>query len=65
MRRFNRGAVPLIVSMTAPINLLDLTPAEALGRLREFALATGEPAYRAAQVVRHLWDAARRRLRVR
>ena len=42
--------------MTAPINLLDLTPAEALARLREFATATGEPAYRAAQVVRHLWE---------
>jgi len=42
--------------MTAPINLLDLTPADALERLREFATASGEPAYRAAQVVRHLWE---------
>jgi 23S rRNA (adenine2503-C2)-methyltransferase len=42
--------------MTAPINLLDLTPAEALVRLREYAAANGQPAYRAAQVVRHLWE---------
>jgi 23S rRNA (adenine2503-C2)-methyltransferase len=42
--------------MTAPINLLDLTPAEALDSLREYAAAIGEPAYRAAQVVRHLWE---------
>ena len=42
--------------MTAPINLLDLTPAEALTRLRAYATSIGEPAYRAAQVVRHLWE---------
>jgi 23S rRNA (adenine2503-C2)-methyltransferase len=42
--------------MTALINLLDLTPAIALERLREYAAAAGEPAYRAAQVVRHLWE---------
>lgn len=42
--------------MNAPINLLDLTPAQALAALREHATATGEPAYRAAQVVRHLWE---------
>ncbi|MDQ2929848.1 MAG: 23S rRNA (adenine(2503)-C(2))-methyltransferase RlmN [Gemmatimonadota bacterium] len=42
--------------MTAPINLLDLTPAQALAALREHATALGEPAYRAAQVVRHLWE---------
>lgn len=42
--------------MTAPINLLDLTPAEALGRLDDYMVATGEPAYRAAQVVRELWE---------
>jgi len=37
------------------INLLDLTPAEAERVLTEFALAEGEPAYRAAQVARRLW----------
>jgi 23S rRNA (adenine2503-C2)-methyltransferase len=42
--------------MTALINLLDLTPADALARLREYAAAAGEPSYRAAQVVRHLWE---------
>jgi len=42
--------------MTAPINLLDLTPAEALGRLDDYMVATGEPTYRAAQVVRELWE---------
>jgi 23S rRNA (adenine2503-C2)-methyltransferase len=43
-------------TMTALINLLDLTPANALARLREYAAAAGEPSYRAAQVVRHLWQ---------
>lgn len=42
--------------MTAPINLLDLTPDEALERLREHFRATGEADYRASQVVRHLWE---------
>jgi 23S rRNA (adenine2503-C2)-methyltransferase len=42
--------------MMASINLLDLTPADALKRLREFAAASGEPAYRAAQIVPHLWE---------
>ena len=36
-------------------NLLNLTPADAERRLREFAAAQGEPAYRAAQVTRRLW----------
>jgi len=35
--------------------LLDLVPSEAQSRLREFALAHGEPAYRSAQVARRLW----------
>jgi 23S rRNA (adenine2503-C2)-methyltransferase len=38
-------------------NLLDLTPGEALARLREFMAERGEPAYRAAQVARRLWSA--------
>src|SRR4051812_856438 len=36
-------------------NLLNFTPAEAGVRLREFFAGIGEPAYRAAQVVRRLW----------
>ena len=36
-------------------NLLDLTPEEALRRLRAFVAANGLPDYRAAQVVRRLW----------
>jgi 23S rRNA (adenine2503-C2)-methyltransferase len=36
-------------------NLLDLTPAEAESRLREFAAQVGQPPYRGAQVVRRLW----------
>jgi 23S rRNA (adenine2503-C2)-methyltransferase len=41
--------------MSARENLLDLTPAEALARLTAFAAAEGLPAYRARQIVRHLW----------
>ena len=37
-------------------NLLNLTPAAAAERLRLFAAETGQPAYRAAQVARHLWQ---------
>jgi 23S rRNA (adenine2503-C2)-methyltransferase len=37
-------------------NLLDLTPAGALDRLRQHFEAVGEPAYRAAQVARRLWQ---------
>src|SRR5688500_7678838 len=37
-------------------NLLDLTPAQAEARLRAFAAECGEPAYRAAQVARRLWQ---------
>jgi 23S rRNA (adenine2503-C2)-methyltransferase len=36
-------------------NLLNLTPADAEARLREFAAAHGQPGYRAAQVTRRLW----------
>ena len=38
-------------------NLLDLTPADAGERLRAFFVARGEPAYRAKQVLRRLWQA--------
>lgn len=38
-------------------NLLDLTPDDAVTAVREFAIARGQPAYRGAQVVRHLWQA--------
>ncbi|MGH7632420.1 MAG: hypothetical protein ACRENC_01725, partial [Gemmatimonadaceae bacterium] len=41
--------------MNAPVNLLNLLPADAERVLREFALAQGEPAYRGTQVVQHLW----------
>lgn len=37
-------------------NLLNLTPAAAAERLRRFATDMGQPAYRAAQVARHLWQ---------
>jgi 23S rRNA (adenine2503-C2)-methyltransferase len=37
-------------------NLLDLTPDEALDRLRAFCAEVGQPAYRAGQVVRRLWQ---------
>jgi 23S rRNA (adenine2503-C2)-methyltransferase len=36
-------------------NLLDLTPQQARERLTQFFVGRGEPAYRAAQVVRRLW----------
>jgi 23S rRNA (adenine2503-C2)-methyltransferase len=38
-------------------NLLNLEPAAAAAAVRGFALARGEPAYRGAQVARHLWHA--------
>jgi len=37
-------------------NLLDLTPSAAAEAVREFALERGQPAYRATQVVRRLWE---------
>jgi len=54
--RTRRVTISVAGAMTVPINLLDLTPADALERLRQFATASGEPPYRAAQVVRHLWE---------
>lgn len=41
--------------MSERINLLDMPPADAERRLREFAAEVNEPAYRAAQVARRLW----------
>ena len=38
------------------VNLLDMTPAEAERALREFAVAQGQPAYRATQVLPRLWQ---------
>ena len=38
-------------------NLLNLTPAEALSTLREFAVSVGERSYRGSQAARHLWQA--------
>ncbi|MEX2177430.1 MAG: 23S rRNA (adenine(2503)-C(2))-methyltransferase RlmN [Gemmatimonadaceae bacterium] len=43
-------------------NLLDLTPAAAEARLGAFFESIGQPAYRARQVVRHLWTAPVARL---
>jgi 23S rRNA (adenine2503-C2)-methyltransferase len=41
---------------TPKTNLLDLTPAQARDALERFFAANGEPSYRAAQVVRRLWQ---------
>jgi 23S rRNA (adenine2503-C2)-methyltransferase len=41
--------------MPARTNLLDFTPAEALETLKGWCASHGEAAYRAGQVVRHLW----------
>ena len=41
--------------MTEKQNLLNLDPAAAERRLREFAAQQGEPAYRAGQVLQRLW----------
>ncbi len=40
---------------TSPINLLDLTPADARAALLTVLTELGQPAYRADQVVRRLW----------
>ncbi len=40
-------------------NLLDMLPQEAESRLREFAASHGQPAYRATQIVQHLWKSPR------
>jgi 23S rRNA (adenine2503-C2)-methyltransferase len=38
-------------------NLLNCTPSDAEARLRAYAVASGEPSYRGAQVARRLWTA--------
>ena len=40
---------------TAVTNLLNLAPADALTTLSSFMAESGQPAYRARQVLRHLW----------
>ncbi|HSC31206.1 MAG TPA: 23S rRNA (adenine(2503)-C(2))-methyltransferase RlmN [Gemmatimonadaceae bacterium] len=42
--------------MPQSLNLLDLTPADALAALTRFFAERGEPAYRARQVLRRLWQ---------
>ena len=51
-----RAALPVRQSTDGRVNLLNLLPAEAERVLREFALESGQPAYRAAQVARRLWQ---------
>ena len=41
---------------SAKENLLNLTPDAATARLREFVTAHGQPAYRAGQIARRLWQ---------
>jgi 23S rRNA (adenine2503-C2)-methyltransferase len=43
-------------AMTATLTLLDLTPAMATARLREWISQRGLPAYRAEQLARRLWQ---------
>ena len=45
----------LFTVTTVPENLLNLSPAEADARLRAFAAESGQPSYRATQVLRRLW----------
>jgi 23S rRNA (adenine2503-C2)-methyltransferase len=45
-----------LTSPTGPINLLDLTPDAAFDRLSAYFASIGEPAYRAKQVLRRLWQ---------
>jgi len=45
-----------VVSAEGPENLLNLTPADALARLSTFFASEGEPAYRAKQMLAHLWQ---------
>ena len=46
-----------MTQLAATVNVLDLTPAEAEQRLRDFATVQGVGAYRGSQVLRHLWAA--------
>jgi 23S rRNA (adenine2503-C2)-methyltransferase len=49
-------ATPAAPAPDARVNLLDLEPAAADEALRAFMAAAGEPAYRAGQVLRRLWQ---------
>ncbi len=49
-------ATPVAPGADARVNLLDLEPAAAEQALRAFMAAAGEPAYRASQVARRLWQ---------
>ncbi|HEY8165894.1 MAG TPA: 23S rRNA (adenine(2503)-C(2))-methyltransferase RlmN [Gemmatimonadaceae bacterium] len=42
-------------ALNEPRNLLDLVPEEAERELRDFAVRTGEKAFRGSQVLHHLW----------
>ena len=55
--RSGRPAPPpaRLLGVTQRTNLLDILPDEAERRLREFAVAQGEPAYRGGQVALRLW----------
>jgi len=56
----SRAPLPVAASVAPPadarINLLDLEPAAAEQLLREFMADAGQPAYRAGQVLRRLWQ---------
>jgi 23S rRNA (adenine2503-C2)-methyltransferase len=41
------------------VNLLDMLPSEAEAELRSFVISRGLPAYRASQVLQHLWKSPR------
>jgi 23S rRNA (adenine2503-C2)-methyltransferase len=41
------------------VNLLDMLPQEAESAIRSFAMEIGQPSYRAAQVLQHLWKSPR------
>ncbi|MEO8577236.1 MAG: hypothetical protein ABI556_11070, partial [Gemmatimonadales bacterium] len=44
---------------TNRIDLLDMVPADAQATLKSFAQRAGQPAYRANQVLQHLWKSPR------
>jgi len=44
------------------VNLLDMAPADAAEALGQFVALSGEPSYRVAQILRHLWKSPRESL---
>ena len=50
-----KAAVAMASRAPAATNLLNLTPADALTELTAFMNDVGQPAYRARQVLRHVW----------